>query len=91
MPNKRKSERAVLLVEQGGLCFWCGHKVDNQSLDHLVPKSRGGSSDKANKAVCCAKCNAEKGFRLPSEYVRYKLVNIERFLKSEGFKRYARR
>jgi len=37
------------------------------TIDHLVPKSLGGSNDIENLVPCCAECNREKADRMPTE------------------------
>lgn len=80
-----------ILEEQNGLCFWCGKAVKEPSIDHIIPKNAGGGYHRGNKAVCCTSCNQKKSGSLPQDFIKRKLMEIEAFLKSEGFKRYARR
>ncbi len=44
------------------ICHYCNaHKFyDNISVDHMIPKSKGGSSSDENLAPCCYPCNREK-------------------------------
>ena len=50
-------------------CQYCGRKFERSelTLDHVVPRSRGGSSTWTNIVVACLKCNIRKGDRLPNE------------------------
>jgi len=50
-------------------CQYCGKKFDRSdlTLDHVVPRSRGGTSTWTNIVLACLKCNMRKGDRLPSE------------------------
>jgi HNH endonuclease len=43
------------------LCYLCGAPTSGQ-LDHVVPRSRGGSNDPQNLRPCCRPCNRLKGF-----------------------------
>ena len=47
-------------------CLYCGSKKD-LTLDHVVPKSRGGQSSWTNLATACKKCNSLKGDKTPEE------------------------
>lgn len=47
-------------------CLYCGSKKD-LTLDHVLPKSRGGASNWTNLATACKKCNSIKGDRTPEE------------------------
>lgn len=50
-------------------CQYCGRKFDRGelTLDHVIPRSRGGSSTWENIVLACVKCNMRKGDRLPTE------------------------
>lgn len=54
------SKRNVL-VRDGFTCAYCGTKSKNLTIDHIVPKSRGGKSTWENTVASCKKCNARKG------------------------------
>jgi hypothetical protein len=41
-------------------CLYCGSK-ENLTLDHVVPRSKGGTNNWNNLATCCNKCNVLKG------------------------------
>jgi CRISPR/Cas system Type II protein with McrA/HNH and RuvC-like nuclease domain len=47
-------------------CVYCGSKKD-LTLDHVVPKSRGGGNDWTNLVTSCFKCNLKKGNKTPEE------------------------
>jgi hypothetical protein len=50
-------------------CMYCGERFKPQelTLDHVIPKSRGGSSGWDNLVACCKKDNHRKGDRLLEE------------------------
>lgn len=55
-----------ILIRDGFKCVYCGdHK--NLTLDHLIPKSRGGKNDWYNLVTCCDTCNKNKGDKTPEE------------------------
>ena len=56
-------------------CQYCGRKLPTceLSLDHIVPRSRGGGNTWENIVCCCLKCNVRKGGRTPRE-ARMKLI-----------------
>ncbi|MEF3168183.1 MAG: HNH endonuclease [Deltaproteobacteria bacterium] len=56
-----------------GICFYCGRKVTPTELtmDHIVPISRGGKSEKNNLVPCCKECNSKKKYLLPMEWEGY--------------------
>ena len=48
-------------------CQYCGIRASELTLDHVLPRSRGGSTSWENVVACCHKCNARKRDRLPTE------------------------
>lgn len=46
-------------------CQYCGGPAE--SIDHVVPRSRGGLHTWDNVVACCRRCNIHKGDRLPGE------------------------
>lgn len=47
-------------------CQYCGTKK-HLTIDHVLPRARGGSSNWNNLLTACKNCNATKGDRLPEE------------------------
>ncbi|GAA4296716.1 HNH endonuclease [Nibribacter koreensis] len=47
-------------------CQYCG-STRNLTLDHLVPRSRGGETSWYNLITACSRCNSLKGDRTPEE------------------------
>jgi len=50
----------------GFKCVYCGSGA-NLTLDHVLPRSRGGDNSWENLVTCCRKCNAKKDDRTPEE------------------------
>jgi 5-methylcytosine-specific restriction endonuclease McrA len=63
---QRKISRRALFARDGWRCQYCGAGT-KLTLDHVVPRSRGGDSDWENVVTSCAPCNLRKGDRLPEE------------------------
>ena len=68
-----------------GRCGYCGKKDKHMTLDHIIPKSRGGKSEFANVVPSCLKCNNFKDNKTPREagmVLQYKVVvpTISEFL-----------
>ncbi len=51
------------------VCQYCGTPLTTEtySVDHIVPRSRGGVSEWENMVACCKDCNSKKGNRTPRE------------------------
>jgi len=47
-------------------CVYCGSKRD-LTIDHVLPRSRGGRNTWTNLTTCCQKCNLKKGDKTPEE------------------------
>lgn len=47
-------------------CCYCG-KSSELSIDHVLPKSRGGLNNWTNCVSCCVSCNSKKGDKTPEE------------------------
>ena len=67
----RKRILSVLFREQNGLCAYCtkpmklkGHGHDRATVDHMIPKSKGGASAIYNYAAACFCCNNTKADKL---------------------------
>jgi hypothetical protein len=58
--------RNNIFKRDGSRCQYCG-STDNLTLDHVIPKSRGGSSNWDNLITACKTCNSKKGDFKPEE------------------------
>jgi 5-methylcytosine-specific restriction endonuclease McrA len=57
--------RPGVLVRDGRRCGFCGGFAT--TIDHLLPRSRGGSNSWRNTVAACGGCNQRKGDRTPEE------------------------
>jgi len=60
---QRKISRRALFARDGWRCVYCGTTAGRLTLDHVVPRSRGGDSVWENVVTACAPCNLRKGDR----------------------------
>lgn len=60
------SKRNVL-IRDGFRCAYCGINQARLTIDHIIPRSRGGRDDFDNCVACCRGCNNHKGCRTPRE------------------------
>lgn len=62
--------RPIVFARDNYTCVYCGAKPDRWLLemDHVVPRSRGGSDDQSNLVTACQSCNGSKWAWLPSEW-----------------------
>ena len=64
---RRASKRREVWTKTGGLCWLCWRPVPLQkmTLDHVVPKAKGGSNAKANLMPAHRDCNQLRGDKAP--------------------------
>jgi 5-methylcytosine-specific restriction endonuclease McrA len=65
--HRRKITRRAVLARDAYTCQYCGKESAGLTVDHVIPRSRGGSSGWDNIVAACAPCNRKKGNRLPLE------------------------
>ncbi|MFU8852902.1 RNA-guided endonuclease IscB [Micromonospora sp. SL1-18] len=53
--------REYLLAAWGRMCVYCGASGVPMNIDHIVPRSRGGSDRVSNLTLACVGCNQAKG------------------------------
>jgi len=63
----RRISRRALFARDGWRCVYCGSSGGRLTLDHVVPRSRGGNSVWENVVTSCAPCNLHKGDRTLEE------------------------
>jgi 5-methylcytosine-specific restriction endonuclease McrA len=57
--------RRGVLRRDGFRCAYCGGHAT--TVDHILPRSRGGQDSWENLVACCIRCNNVKGDRTPEE------------------------
>jgi len=70
VPKTRvRLSRRNLFARDANRCQYCGRKfrTSDLSIDHVIPRSRGGHTLWANVVCACLKCNVRKGGRTPAE------------------------
>jgi 5-methylcytosine-specific restriction endonuclease McrA len=65
--HRRKITRKAVLARDAWTCQYCGTQRSGLTVDHVIPRSRGGKSVWENIVASCAPCNRRKGNRLPRE------------------------
>jgi 5-methylcytosine-specific restriction endonuclease McrA len=61
--------RRTVLARDHYTCQYCGRQPPRKDLtiDHIVPRSRGGRTSWENVVTACQRCNGHKGNRTPDE------------------------
>lgn len=63
LPLTRKN----ILQRDNNFCQYCGSGGEKLSIDHVLPRSRGGPHRWENVTTACLACNVMKGNRTPEE------------------------
>lgn len=50
-------------------CVYC-RSEENLTIDHLIPKYRGGNNNWDNLVTCCGDCNVKKGHKIVDEFLK---------------------
>src|SRR6476661_2966151 len=61
LPLSRRS----LLSRDNYMCQYCGTTEMPLTMDHVIPKSRGGKTEWTNVVAACVNCNRRKGNKMP--------------------------
>jgi 5-methylcytosine-specific restriction endonuclease McrA len=64
--HRRKITRRAVFARDEWTCQYCGSRT-NLTVDHVIPKSKGGGSSWDNIVASCAPCNRRKGDLLPRQ------------------------
>jgi 5-methylcytosine-specific restriction endonuclease McrA len=69
VPTSVALTRRNVILRDSNTCVYCGFVGTGRELtiDHVLPRSRGGRTEWANVAAACAPCNRKKGDRTPAE------------------------
>jgi len=74
--------RSNILLRDDETCQYCAKRSRDLTLDHIIPRSRGGQSTWENLVASCRSCNGKKGNRLLKE-VNMRLLRPPRPLSQE--------
>ena len=64
--HRRKITRRAVFARDNWTCQYCGSRA-RPTVDHVVPRSKGGGSTWDNIVASCAPCNRRKGDALPRQ------------------------
>ena len=72
IPGKNTPNRRELLwLVAGEKCYWCGqatrlvndiHAWDRATIDHVIPRGKGGNDDPSNLVSACNRCNSRRNY-----------------------------
>jgi hypothetical protein len=66
---KGKPSKDAIYTRDNGICQYTGRKIDrhNATVDHVLPRSKGGADSWENLVLCAKDVNSKKGNKLNSE------------------------
>lgn len=67
----KANTKSAVWSKTNGICFYCGTGVEpfeNFTVDHFIPRSRGGSDELSNLVPACRSCNCSKHDLLLEEW-----------------------
>ena len=68
-PKNRKPSRKNIFDRDRAVCQYCQKTLSflKSTVDHILPRSRGGRNTWSNLVLCWAPCKKKKGSKTPSE------------------------
>lgn len=84
--DRKRAWKRAAIRDCGQRCVYCATELDlnEATLDHVHPLSRGGTNDPGNLVAACGPCNRMKGDMLPIEFF------LQHPWAGQNFVRYAR-
>ena len=87
--NARKEFRQHIFEAWEWKCAYCDKELDNltATIDHIIPKFKGGHNIKSNMCCCCSDCNKDKGSTFLEEWYtpEFNYYCKERFVKIKNW------
>ena len=76
---KKTAIKEILIQKTGSLCARCGKKIliRDVTIDHVVPKYKGGGDDERNFVPLCKRCNKQKGSQIVDPMTFYPFLGKE--------------
>lgn len=61
--------RKNIFKRDNNICQYCSKQLDssNATIDHILPRSKGGIHEWTNVVACCLRCNRKKSDRTPQQ------------------------
>lgn len=67
----RTEGRLATILRDGCACVWCRETLEEGAsftLDHVIPRSKGGSNHPSNLLTACHRCNSRRGNRTVRQF-----------------------
>ncbi len=77
--KERKEYMRKIIEDSKRICYICGERIpedETATIDHVVPKSKSDAAKSyGNMMCCCARCNRDKGNKMPHDYINHIVSN----------------
>ena len=86
--KKKKTEiKRILLGKTDGVCAHCGRPIslEKTTIEHYIPKYRGGTDDERNLLPLCKNCNKHKGSRIVTAKEYYPFLKRDYCLEADKY------
>jgi len=80
MAKSRLCAKLRRLLKRNPRCFYCRVALDETTatLDHYIPRSKGGHNGRRNLVLACLPCNSDKADMMPGEFMSSPRLEIRR-------------
>ncbi len=79
--------RLKVLARDKYVCYWCG--AAGNTIDHILPWSKGGRTTMTNCVTACQECNGQRGDTPAEQFAQFKGVVVPQFTGNEQIPRIA--
>jgi len=78
--NARREFRTHIFEAWDWKCAYCDQELDDltATIDHIIPKFKGGHNVKSNMCCCCSTCNKDKGSTFLEEWYTPDFANYSK-------------
>ncbi len=79
----KKTKIITKLLRDGKECAYCNisfKKLEDITLDHVVPRSQGGTNANNNLVLSCGKCNRKKNNMLLTQFMKAYDITVTKLL-----------
>ena len=75
--NARREFRQQIFKDWNWQCAYCSKQLNENTatIDHIVPKYKGGHNVRSNMCCCCSQCNRDKASTLIEDWYTEKNIN----------------
>lgn len=69
--GQKRGKKRTIAARDGWCCHYCRRRltIDSATLDHVIPRAKGGTWNNTNLVLACRDCNKRKADMLPHVFV----------------------